>query len=172
LQRTYVDPTTTPPHSLLTANEWFVGVQISVPLFDKYRGDKARESLAEAAKALHDAENSQNDALDGLAKSRRAITELQAQADVAGLQQQLAQQQLEVVRVQLQNGTGNPEGPQMTPKDEQNARISEREKYLAVIDANYQLHQTEVQLLRQTGHLQMWLRARAGVQSPTAPVVQ
>jgi preprotein translocase subunit SecA len=140
-------------------------VQISVPLFDKYRADKARESLAEASKSLHDAQNSQNDALDGLMKVRRAITELQAQTEVAGLQQQLAQQQLEIVRVQLQNGTGNPEGPQMTPKDEQNARISEREKYLGVIDANYQLHEAEVQLLRQMGQLQTWLRSQARVQS-------
>ena len=36
-----------------------------------------------------------------------------------------------------------------TPKDEQNARISEREKYLAVIDAAFQLHQAEISLLRQ-----------------------
>ena len=39
----------------------------------------------------------------------------------------------------------------MTPKDEQKARIGERDKYLGVIDAGYQLHQAEIQLLRQTG---------------------
>lgn len=177
LQQTYVDKLT--GRSLLTANEWFVGVQISVPLFDKYRTDKARETTADALKALHDAENTQNDALDGLGKTRRAIAELQAQAEVAGLQQQLAQQQLDVVRVQLQNGSGNPEAPQMTPKDEQNARISEREKYLAVVDANYELHQTEVQLLRQLGQLRAWLRSAPAVQVspatgtlPAAPPAQ
>jgi outer membrane protein TolC len=169
LQKTYVDPTTNPPRSLLTANEWFVGVQISVPLFDKYRTDKARESTASALKALHDAENSQNDALDGLVRTRHGIAELQAQAEVAGLQQQLSQQQLDVIRVQLQNGTGNPDGPQMTPKDEQNARIAEREKYLGVVDANYQLHQTEVQLLRQMGQLVAWLRPSGTVQAAPVP---
>jgi outer membrane protein TolC len=178
LQQTYIDKNT--GASLLTANEWFVGVQISVPIFDRYRRDKARESAAEALKALHDAENSQNDALDGLAKTRHAIAELQAQSEVAGLQQQLSQQQLDVIRLQLQNGTGNPEGPQMTPKDEQNARIAEREKYLSVIDANFQLHQTELQLLRQTGQLLTWLRPASGVQAlpsaqpglPSAPPAQ
>ncbi|HKO18795.1 MAG TPA: TolC family protein [Acidobacteriaceae bacterium] len=178
LQQTYFDKATN--RSLLTANEWFVGVQISVPLFDKFRADKARESAAVALKALHDAENSQNDALDGLARTRHGVAELQAQAEVAGLQQQLSQQQLDVIRVQLQNGTGNPEGPQMTPKDEQNARIAEREKYLGVIDANYQLHQTEIQLLRQTGQLLTWLRASGSVQAvpsaqsslPPAPPAQ
>ena len=167
LQKTYVDKTT--GNSLLTANEWFVGVQISLPLFDKLRGDKGRESEASALKALHDAESAQNDALDGLVRTRHAIAELQAQAEVAGLQQQLSQQQLDVIRVQLQNGTGNPEAPQMTPKDEQNARIAEREKYLGVIDADYQLHQTEVQLLRQTGQLLTWLRPTGVEAMPAAP---
>ena len=167
LQQTYFDKNTGRP--LLTANEWFVGVQISLPLFDKFRTDKGRESTAVALKALHDAESAQNDALDGLARTRHAIAELQAQAEVAGLQQQLSQQQLEVIRVQLQNGTGNPEAPQMTPKDEQNALIAEREKYLSVIDANYQLHQTEIQLLRQTGQLLTWLRPTGAVQLDGRP---
>jgi hypothetical protein len=68
----------------------------------------------------------------------------------------------------------------MTPKDEQNARIAEREKYLSVIDANFQLHQTELQLLRQTGQLLTWLRPASGVQAlpaaqpglPSAPPAQ
>ena len=46
----------------------------------------------------------------------------------------------------------------MTPKDEQNQRIAEREKYLAVVDSNFQLRQAEINLLRQTGQLEQWLR--------------
>src|ERR1035441_5412083 len=45
-------------------------------------------------------------------------------------------------------------GPQMTPKDEQNARIAERDKYLAVLDAAFQLHQAGIRLLRQSGDLE------------------
>jgi len=165
LQLTYIDRTSN--RSLLTANEWFAGVQISVPIFDRLRGDKAQESAAQASKALYDAQNSEREVIDGQNRSRRALAELQAQADVAGLQQQLSQQQLEAVRLELQNGTGNPAAPQMTPKDEQNARISEREKYLAVVDANYQLHQAQLQLLRQLGRLLTWLHATAAL--PAAP---
>ena len=168
LQLTYFDKVTN--KSLLTANEWFVGLQISLPLFDKFRSDKARESAAQASKAFHDAENAENDVVDGQNRARHAIAELQAQAEVAGLQQQLSQQQLEVIRVQIQNGTGNPNAPQMTPKDEQNARISEREKYLAVVDAKYQLHQAQLQLLRQMGQLLTWLRPSGTVQ--TAPAMR
>jgi hypothetical protein len=85
------------------------------------------------------------------------------------LRQQYAQQQLDVLRVQLQSGTGNPNAPQMTPKEEQNAHIAERERYLAVIDANFQLRQAEIQLLRQTGQLQSWLRSTTG--SPSTGTV-
>jgi outer membrane protein TolC len=146
---------------LLTANEGFFGVQISVPLMDRARAAKGRESIAEAAKALHDAQNAQNEALDGRSRLRHSIDELQAQADVAALQQQLAQQQLDVLRIQLQAGSGNPNGAQMTPKDEQTALIGERDKYLSVIDASYQLRQAEIQLMRQNGGLESWLKSTA-----------
>jgi outer membrane protein TolC len=143
----------------LTANEAAIGVQITVPFIDKSRQAKARESAADAARAFHDAQNAQIQALDGQSKLRHSVEELQTQAEVAGLRQQLAQQQLEVLRLELQ--TGNPGGAQMTPKDEQNAIISEREKYMGVLDANFQLRQAEIQLLRTTGQLTLWLKTAA-----------
>ena len=149
------------------ADEAAFGVQISLPFFDKARSAKARETAADATKALHDAQNAQLDALDGQSHIRNSLSELQAQSDVATLQQQLAQQQLDVVRLQLQNGSGNPQGPQMSPKDEQTARIGERDKYLAVLDAAFQLRQAEIQLLRQTGQLESWLHSAAP--TPTTP---
>jgi outer membrane protein TolC len=127
---------------------------------------------ADASKALHDAQNLELDALDGKSRTRRSIEELRAQGEVAGLQQQLAQQQLDVLHLELQNGTGNPNGPQMTPKDEQNARISEREKYLSVVDARFQLQQAEIQLLRQNGELQTWLKSAGQSGLPATPTPQ
>jgi outer membrane protein TolC len=165
LETVYKDPKT--GRSLLTANETAFGIQMNLPFFDKSRSDKSRETAAEAARALHDAQNAELDARDGQSKARHAIAELQAQAEVAGLQQQLAQQQLDVLDQQLKIGTGNPNGPQMTPKDEQKARIDERDKYIAVLDAAFQLHQAEVQLMRQTGQLITWLGA--GNTPPNAP---
>ena len=151
----------------LTAEEGACGVQISLPVLDKSSGAKARESAAEAARAFHDAQNAEIDALDGQSRLRRTIAELQAQVDVATFQQQLAQQQLDVLHLQLQSG--NPNGPQMTPKDEQNALIAERDKYLAVIDTGFQVRQAEIQLLRQTGGLEAWLKSSASPAAPTTP---
>ena len=147
--------------TLLTSNESAFGVQISLPFFDAARAARARVSAAEAAKALHDAQNAQIDALDGQTRARHTIAELQEQAEVAALAQQLAQQQLDVLLVQLQSGTGDSTGPPMTPKDEQKARIEERNKYLDVIDASFQYRNAEIQLLRQTGKLVDWLNSAA-----------
>jgi outer membrane protein TolC len=143
----------------LRASEGAFGVQITLPLMDRARGAKARESAADAAHAQHDAQNAQINALDGQSRLRHSIDELQAQADVADLQQQYAEQQLEILQQQLKSG--NPGGQQMTPKDEENARIAEREKYLGVLDAGFQLHQAEIHLMRQTGQLLTWLRSTA-----------
>jgi len=143
------------------ADEAAFGVQITIPFFDKGRGARGRVASAEASRAFHDAQNAMIDALDGQTHLRHGIVELQAQAEVAALQQQLAQERLDALRVQLQAGTGNPDSPQMSPKDEQNALIAERGRYLDVVDAGFQLLQTEIQFLRQSGGLVAWLKAAA-----------
>ncbi|ADW68700.1 TolC family protein [Granulicella tundricola] len=149
----------------INANEEVIGVQITLPLFDRYRKDKARESAADARHSLHEAENAQITVLDAQTKLNHTILELQDRAEVASLEQQLAQQQLDVLQLQL-NSTTPGAAPQMTPKDEQNSRISEREKYLGVIDTSFQLHQAEISLMRQTGRLEQWLRRSSLTTSP------
>jgi len=147
------------------ANQSVFAIQIVLPLYDRVHQAKARESAADASHAYQEARNAQFLSFDGQSKLRHSIEELQANADVAGLEQQLSQQQLEILRVQLRGTT--PDGPQMTPKDEQNALIGERDKYLAVIDAAYQLRQAEISLLRQTGGLTAWLKSLSSTTVPT-----
>jgi hypothetical protein len=158
--------------SLLTSNEAAFGVLIQLPFFDAARSARARETASDAAKALHDAQNAQIDALDGQTRARHTIAELKEQADVAAFEQQLAQQQLDVLLVQLQGGTGDANSAPMTPKDEQKARIDEREKYLGVIDAGFQWRQAEIQLLRQTGKLLDWLNSTATARPATGTSLQ
>ena len=148
----------------LGSNESAFGVQINIPLFDRLRRSKAVESAADATRALHDAEFAQVNVLDAQDKLTHTIELTQAQAEVASLEQQRAQEQLAIIQIQLQNEQSSPQP--MTPKDEQNARIAEREKYLGVIDSALQLHQAEISLLRQTGQLEQWLRRAAALSSP------
>jgi len=144
-----------------------IGVDIRLPIFDRVQRAKAHESAADAARAQHEADAARDQFFEGRLKLRHVTAELAARTEVAVLDQQLAQQQLAVMEVQLKSGTGNPSGPPMTPKDEQLSRIAEREKFLAVLDAEFQVRQAQINLMRQTGELERWLKAAAQSQSPT-----
>lgn len=146
------------------SNSFGIGLQVSIPFLDYAHKAKARGSAAEANRAQREAEQMRDQFTEGRLKVQRSAVEMAARVEVARLDQQLAQQQIDVLLVQLQTGTGNPDAPQMTPKEEQNARIAEREKYLALLDARFEMQQAEVTLLRQTGGLEGWLgqMARAG----------
>jgi outer membrane protein TolC len=144
-----------------------IGVDIRLPIFDRVQRAKAHESAADAVRAQHEADAARDQFFEGRLKLRHATAELAARAEVAVLDQQLAQQQLAVMEVQLRAGTGNPSGPPMTPKDEQLSRIAERDKFLAVLDAEFQVRQAQINLMRQTGELEAWLKAAAQSQPPT-----
>jgi outer membrane protein TolC len=152
-------------------NNAAVGVQITVPLYDLVHLAKAREAAADAAHAEHEADTLRDQFFDNRLRASHTAAELSTRAEIATLDQQLAQQQLDVLLVQLKAGSGNLSGPQMTPKDEQTARITEREKFVAVLNANFEAQQAELSLMRAGGELETWLRTAMGVQpsSPTKP---
>jgi len=58
---------------------------------------------------------------------------------------------------QGRNRLANPDAPQMTPRDEQNAHLQERQRFIELMDAELQLRQTEISLMRQNGELGPWL---------------
>jgi outer membrane protein TolC len=150
-------------------NNFGVGIQITLPVFDPGHRAKARASAADAVHARHEADLARNQFFEGRQKMRHATAELAARAEVAGLDQQLAKQQLDVLLVQLNSGNGNSSGPQMTPKDEQTSRIAEREKFLTVLDADFEMRRAEINLLRQTGGLEDWIKSAVPMQPTSQP---
>jgi len=142
--------------SFTNYNNLQVGLQFTLPIFDMTKRAKARESLADARRSLHDADQARSQFFEGRHKLNNAVRELQARAEVASLQRELAQNQVDVVRVQAQTNAG---AAPVTPKDEQNAHIQERARYLDYLDADLQLRQTEIDLLRLNGNLESWLKS-------------
>jgi outer membrane protein TolC len=141
---------------------------LSLPLLDMGRRAKARESAAEAVHLEHEATYDRDQVSEGRLKLQHSSDELAARADLASLDRDLAQQQLEVILVQAASGSST--GPLITPKDEESARIQERQRYVEMLDADFQLRQTKIQLLRQTGELDGWLNsAAAGSLTVTKP---
>lgn len=149
-------------------NSFNIGISFTIPLLDLVHQDKARESAADARHAQYEAEYQRMQFLDGRLKMEHAASELSARSELASLDRDLAQNQLETVELQLQASAANPDAPQLTPKDQQNAHLQERQKFLDFLDADLQLRQTQITLLRQNGRLGEWLHATITAQ-PAAP---
>lgn len=140
-------------------NSLSFGVQISLPLLDMVHHARAEEAAADAARALADAEQQQNTFLEGRQKLRRSAVELAARADLAALDHDLAQDQLDALMVRLRAAAGATPGTQANPKDEENARLAERQRTLDFLNTELQLKSAEITLLRQEGQLTNWLAA-------------
>ena len=144
-----------------TPNNVSFGLQISVPFFDFAVRTKAKVSAAEALRAKVEAEQAQQQNDIQISELTSSLRELDAQAEVASLKQQIAEEQLKSVAAQLEVGNGaigTPGAPpQLSPTAEQQARIDERQKYLDALDAGFDLSKARLDLLRALGHMQDWL---------------
>ena len=144
-----------------TPNNVSFGIQISVPFFDFALRAKAKVSAAEALRAKVEAEQAQRQNDVQIATLAGSLRELDAQAEIASLKQQIADEQLKSVLAQMELGNGASTGanaqPQLTPKAEQLARIDERQKYEDALDAGFDLSKARLNLLRALGHMEDWL---------------
>ena len=140
-------------------NTLAVGVQIQLPFLDRGRKARANQSMSDSQHAQHEATYLREQQSESRLKLRHSLAELTTKTELAELEQGIAQDQLSAILVQSAYGTGNNSAPLMTPKDEQNARIQERQKYLELLDTKLQLRQAQISLLRQTGALEDWIRS-------------
>jgi outer membrane protein TolC len=138
------------------------GLQITIPMFDAGHKAKARESMADAIHAQQEAQFARDQELEGRIKLQHSTAELAAREELASLDRDMAQEQLDVILVQLK-ATPSSSAP-ITPKDEQNARIQERQRFIDLVDATFQLRDAQLSLLRQTGQLEAWLKSAAAVE--------
>jgi Outer membrane protein len=145
----------------LPANNFSSGFSIRVPLFDWGSRDKGKQSAAEALRAKVEAEQAEQQNNVQIATLNDTLRELDAQAEVASLKKQIADEQLKTVEAQLEVGNGAGSGPgapaQLSPKAEQQAHINERQNYQESLDADMSLSKTRLSLLRALGHMQDWL---------------
>jgi outer membrane protein TolC len=159
------------PHS---DNALSVGIEISIPIMDFEHQARSRESSAEAVRALAEAQNARIQFLEGRSKLRHSLEELAARGEVADLDREIAQDQLDTIMIQLSSSSSNdPNATLLTPKDEQNARLQERQKLVDLLSAQAELRQYKVNLMRQNGMLGSWLQQMLPTtQTPSATIVQ
>ncbi len=142
-------------------NSLSFGFQITIPLLDMAHRSKANQSAADATRSYADAQQQRGVYREGRAKLRNAAMELDLRAQLARDDREIAEDQLETLKLQMSQSS-NPNGPQVTPKDQLNAQLQERQKYIDVLNADLQLQQTQVNLLRQTEGLGQWVISSGG----------
>ena len=152
-------------------NDYSIGIHIDIPLFDMGHEAKGREANADAAHARAEAENQNIQYLEGRVKLRHQLEELQTQVEIATDKQGIAKEDLDAVLAQLSADNAATGATPMTPKDEQNARLAERARFLDVIDAESAIQQATVRLMRQTGQLDAWLNSALHTPA-TAPALK
>lgn len=148
-----------------TPNNIGVGINATWPIFDRIKHDKAEES---AAIARHDRQQAeltkiQND--EGNLTLWHSLRELEAQEQVADLQQQLAQDTLTATVTQMNQGGAN--GQPVTPQQADQYRVEERTRFVGLQDAQFNVTKVKLDLLSAMGDLEDW--AKGSVQpSPDA----
>jgi outer membrane protein TolC len=143
-----------------------IGINATWPLFDRVKRDKAEES---AAIARHDRQQAelakiQND--EGNLALWHSLRELEAQEQVADLQQQLAQDTLTATVTQMNQGGTN--GQPVTPQQADQYRVEERTRFVGLQDAQFNVTKVKLDLLSATGDLEDWAKGSSQPQSDAA----
>ena len=137
------------------------GFGIQLPILNLGFKSAARASAADALRARVEAEQAQQQNDLQVAELTGELRELDAQADIARLKEEIAGEQLKGVQTQLESGNGAGAGPnaqpQLSPTAEQQAMIDERQRYEDALEAGLNLARARLDLLRALGHMQDWL---------------
>lgn len=134
------------PNAPFQRNIVAAGIQVSIPIFSaKTRADitLAKSQLTEAELSLGN--KRQQVSLDVQQKTRN-VRELDATREVARLDLQLAQENVQLVQARFDQGNA-------TLRDIEQARLDESDKWVAFLDADFARQQGQLSLLQATGQL-------------------
>ena len=128
------------------ANNFAVGVQISIPLFSA----KTRANVALAKSELQLSElslgNKRQEVRQDVLQKQRDVRELEATYEVARLDLKLAQETVQLTQAKFDEGRA-------TLRDIEAVRLDENDKFVAFLDADFARQRSQLTLLRATGQL-------------------
>ena len=132
-----------------SSNNLAAGLNIKFPFFNPVQKARAAQADADTIVARKQADLTRNQVSEDALKLQRSLRQLQAARDVAKLEWQVSQGDLEAVQARIQTGTANI-------RDAQMAQLEVNDKYAAYLDAEFELTRAGLQLLRLTGELENW----------------
>jgi outer membrane protein len=130
-------------------NNITAGVAIRFYFFNPVQRDAAEVAKHEAAKSRKEAQSVREQVSTETLKLQRSVQQLAAAREVAQLEHQLSQADIEAAHAKVESGAASI-------KDEENARVSEHQRYTAYLNSSFELDRAQIQLMRQTGQLEAW----------------
>ncbi len=132
-----------------STNNLAAGLNIKFPFFNPVQKARAAQADADTILARKQADLTRNEVSENALKLQRSLRQLQAARDVAKLEWQVSQGDLEGVQARIQSGGSNS-------RDAQIAQLEVNDKYAAYLDSEFELTRAGLQLLRLTGELENW----------------
>ena len=127
-------------------NNFIVGIDVKIPIFASHTGASIAFAQANLTASQMQVENKRAQISVDVRHQARQAREMDMNREVARLQLELAQQNLQVLQSQFQQGRASI-------RDLEAVQLDENEKWLAFLDAEYAHQQSELDLLRTTGQL-------------------
>ena len=143
-------------------NNATLGVAIRFPFLDFTQRARAETADAEALKAQRQARAAKQQVSNETLKLARQVRHLAAAEQVAQLQYQLSQAELEAIEARIQAAApgsltvGQRMAPTPGPRELQNARIRMNDRFSTYLDTSFELDRARLQLLRAAGKLSDW----------------
>jgi outer membrane protein TolC len=126
-----------------------IAASIRIPLFNASQRARAQAADADAVKARNQADATHSRIAEETLRLQRGVTQAQAAHDVAELEYEIADKNVEAVETRMKAGTANLH-------DLDGARTQASEKLIALQDVNFELERNQIALLRATGDLESW----------------
>jgi outer membrane protein len=130
-------------------NNATVGVAIHLPFLNYAQHARVQEAQSEALKATTQAEESRNQVSEETLRLQRSVTQMQAARDVADLEYEIAQKNIEAVRTRMTSASANLH-------DLDNAQAQASERFITLQDVTFELERSQVALMCATGDLENW----------------
>jgi outer membrane protein len=131
-------------------NNVTAGVAIRFPFFNPIQRAVADAAKADANKSRKEAQSVKEQVSADTLRLQRSVQQLAAAREVAQLEHQLAQSDIDATHAKIESGGASI-------KDEENARVVEHERYTAYLNSSFEMDRAQIQLMRQIGELENWV---------------
>lgn len=130
-------------------NNITVGAAVRFPFFNLSQHARIQEAEADAVKAKKQAEEAKNSASEETLRLQRSVVQMQDARDVAELEYEIAQQNIQAVKTRMESSTANLH-------DLDNAETQANERFITLQDVTFELERSQIELMRATGNLEGW----------------